>query len=103
MDDTQNLPHISTAILTKAILPWSCGKFEYAVFWPAGYTNINKMAAQSSHVCDFEGCGKTFGKEIRLVEHKRMHTGEVKKTLFVFFFQRRWLNYHRIQINHENT
>nr|XP_058950726.1 transcription factor IIIA-like [Pocillopora verrucosa] len=34
------------------------------------------MAAQSSHVCDFEGCGKTFGKEIRLVEHKRMHTGE---------------------------
>ncbi|XP_074619979.1 transcription factor IIIA-like isoform X1 [Acropora palmata] len=34
------------------------------------------MAAQQIHACDFRGCGKTFAKQIRLTEHKRMHTGE---------------------------
>ncbi|XP_068702999.1 transcription factor IIIA-like [Montipora capricornis] len=34
------------------------------------------MAARKLYVCDFRGCGKEFGKEKRLAEHKRMHTGE---------------------------
>ncbi|KAM7436015.1 Transcription factorIIIA [Porites harrisoni] len=35
------------------------------------------MAARENvHVCDYKRCGKSFSKEIRLVEHKRMHTGE---------------------------
>lgn len=59
-------------------------------FWSAGpavKTNINKMAAKQSarvYMCDFRGCGKTFNKEIRLTEHKRMHTGEVNDVFLVF-------------------
>ena len=48
--------------------------------------NVNKMAARENvHVCDYKRCGKSFSKEIRLVEHKRMHTGEVKKCFPDFF------------------
>ena len=43
------------------------------------------MAAQENgHVCDFKNCGKAFSKEIRLVEHKRMHTGEVQLVFYFF-------------------
>ena len=44
------------------------------------------MAARENvHVCDYKRCGKSFSKEIRLVEHKRMHTGEVKKCFSDFY------------------
>ena len=55
--------------------------------WSAVKTNINKMAAQRSanvFVCEFKGCKKQFSKERRLIEHKRMHTGEVNDIFLVY-------------------
>ena len=58
------------------------------VQWCRVQANVNKMAARENvHVCDYKRCGKSFSKEIRLVEHKRMHTGEVKK-MFSCFLRR---------------
>lgn len=35
--------------------------------------------APARWVCDIDGCGKTYSKQARLLEHQRVHTGEVRQ------------------------
>lgn len=36
------------------------------------------LTRPSQWICTIDGCGKVYTKESRLIEHQRVHTGEVR-------------------------
>lgn len=40
-----------------------------------------RLEKETQIVCSYKNCGKTFKRQAKLIEHERVHTGEVNKLL----------------------